>query len=270
MKPTLAAIMVYPIKSCAGLSMTASAVEPRGLKGDRRWMVVDAEGRFVTGRQAPLLVRVLVEDMDSDGLRLSAAGMPELGVRRPSGGRRFDAQIWDCTVSALDAGPAAAEWFSHYLDSPMRLLYADEQMQRGPEAEYSLPGDQLAFADGYPLLLLSRAAAEDLSARAGRELGWRRFRPNLLIEGVAAHAEDRWKKIRIGAVDFDLVKPCIRCVFTTIDPDTGMAESDGEPLASLKNYRRSAAGICFGQNLIARSAGAIYCGDHVEVIEQML
>ncbi len=270
MSPSLAAIVIYPLKSCAGVSLQSAAVEPRGLRGDRRWMLVDEGGRFITGRQAPSLVRVHAEVGAEDDLRLRAPGMPPLEVPRPDGGLRVDSEVWGSAVNAADAGSEAAEWFSRYLDRPARLLYADERMQRAPEAEYSLPGDQVAFADGYPLLLLSQAAADELSSRAGRELGWRRFRPNLVVEGVPAHAEDRWKQIRIGSVLFDVVKPCTRCVFTTIDPDSGAAESDGEPLRTLKDYRRGGGGISFGQNLIARSGGEVRCGDRVEVIEQML
>jgi uncharacterized protein len=270
MLPSLSTIVVYPLKSCAGMDLSSSPVEPRGLINDRRWMLVDEHNRFVTGRQSPSLVRVAAEVRGDGGLALNAPGMPALQVSRPDGSTRIETEVWGSTVCAAFAGQSAAEWFSRYLDRSVRLLYADEQMRRAPEAEYSLPGDQVAFADGYPLLLLSRAAADDLSMRVGRELGWRRFRPNLLIDGVPAHAEDRWKQIRIGAVLFDVVKPCTRCVFTTIDPDSGSAESDGEPLQTLKGYRRSPKGITFGQNLIARSGGVLHCGDRVEVIEQML
>ncbi|MEZ5468547.1 MAG: MOSC N-terminal beta barrel domain-containing protein [Lysobacterales bacterium] len=270
MSPSLAAIVIYPVKSCAGLALQSAVVEPRGLRHDRRWMLVDDSGRFITGRQSPSLVRVRAEVGDAGSLRLRAPGMLPLQVAEPDGSQRVDSEVWGSEVNAADAGAEAADWFSRYLGRTVRLLFADEQMRRAPEAEYSLPGDQVGFADGYPLLLLSSAAAELLSSRAGRELGWRRFRPNLVIDGVAAHAEDRWKQIRIGSVLFDVVKPCTRCVFTTIDPDSGAAESDGEPLRTLKDYRRGAGGIRFGQNLIARSAGEVQCGDRVEVIEQML
>jgi uncharacterized protein len=267
--PTLAALMVYPLKSGAGIERDVCEVEARGLQGDRRWMLVDEHMTFVTGRQLPALVQVRATLIEG-GLLLSAPGMPDLPVRDPDGSRRVATRVWGDPVDTADAGDAAADWFSSYLKRPLRLLHADAQMQRPVDPGYAQTGDQVAFADGYPALLLSRAAADELSQRAGRALGWRRFRPNLLVDGVPAHAEDRWRRIRIGTVEFDLVKPCTRCVFTTINPDTGVAEPDGEPLSTLKSYRRGSAGITFGQNLIARSAGRIRCGDRVEVIEQML
>ncbi|HWS26725.1 MAG TPA: MOSC domain-containing protein [Xanthomonadales bacterium] len=266
MYPRLAAICVYPVKSCAANELESAQVEPRGLTHDRRWMLVDDHGRFVTGRQLPRLVQVRATPQGHDRLRLEAPGMALIEIAAPADAQRIAATVWDSAVSAADAGPEAARWFSDYLGRPVRLVHADAAMQRPLDLSYGLPGDEVGFADGYPLLALSRAATDELSARAGRELGWRRFRPNLLIDGVPAHAEDAWRRVRIGMVEFDVVKPCVRCVFTTIDPDTGVAETDGEPLTTLKGYRRGAKGITFGQNLIARGAGAIRLGDPLEVL----
>lgn len=267
MNPVLANIVVYPVKSCAGNELAACEVEARGLQGDRRWMLCDDSGRFLTGRQLPAMVHVRASTDGAGGLLLSAPTMSDLTVAEPDGGARQQTEVWGSPVDAADAGDVAAGWFSQYLQQPVRLLFADQQMQRGLEPEYSQTGDEVGFADGYPLLLLSRAAADQLSSRAGRNLGWRRFRPNLLVDGVPAHAEDGWRRTRIGEVLFDVVKPCTRCVFTAIDPDSAIADVDGEPLRTLKSYRRGASGITFGQNLIARSVGTVRCGDPVEVIE---
>lgn len=266
MPAQLAAIVVYPVKSCAGNALETAQVEPRGLADDRRWMLVDEGGRFLTGRQLPRLVQVHAQPLAGDRLRLSAPGMEAIEVGVASGAARVDAAVWSSAVSAADAGSEAADWFSRYLGRRVRLVHADQAMQRPLEPAYSQPGDETAFADGYPLLLLSRAASAGLSTRAGRDLGWRRFRPNLLVDGVDAHAEDGWRRVRIGAVEFDVVKPCVRCVFTTIDPDSAAAEPDGEPLRTLKSYRRGPKGITFGQNLIARGSGAIRVGDPLEVL----
>lgn len=266
MTARLAAICVYPIKSCAANDLDSAQVEARGLMHDRRWMLVDANGRFLTGRQLPKLVLVRVRPLDGDRLVVQAPGMPTIEIAPAAGISRIAATVWDSSVSAADAGVEAADWFSRYLGQPVRLVHADAAMRRPLDQAYGLPGDEVGFADGYPLLLLSRAAADELSARANRELGWRRFRPNLLIDGVFAHAEDSWRRVRIGKLEFDVVKPCVRCVFTTIDPDSGVAEADGQPLTTLKGYRRGAKGITFGQNLIARGSGAIRVGDPVEVL----
>lgn len=265
MTAKLAAIAIYPVKSCAGIALEAACVEPRGLHNDRRWLLVDGDGRFVTGRELPALVRVLATPTAA-GLQLAAAGMPTLEIAIPATAPRSDVVIWNDQVNAVDAGDAAAAWFSTYSGRPLRLVHADPAMQRALDPKYSRPGDETAFADGYPLLLLSRAAASLLSERAGRDLGWRRFRPNLLVDGVGAHAEDGWKRVRVGSVEFDVVKPCVRCVFTRIDPDSGVAEADNEPLKTLKDYRRGANGITFGQNLIPRGAGVVRVGDVIEVL----
>lgn len=265
MTAQLAAIVVYPVKSCAGNALQMAEVEARGLAHDRRWMLVDADGRFLTGRQLPRLVRVQAQPLGEDRVRLSAPGMDAIEVGIDADAARIATRVWDSPVSAVDAGSAAADWFSAYLGRRVRLVHADARMRRPLDAGYSEPGDETAFADGFPLLLLSRAAADALSTRVGRDLGWRRFRPNLVVDGVPAHAEDRWRRVRIGALEFDVVKPCVRCVFTTIDPDSATAETDGEPLATLKGYRRGPQGITFGQNLIARGAGTIRVGDRVEV-----
>jgi uncharacterized protein YcbX len=266
MPAQLAAIVVYPVKSCAGNALESAQVQARGLADDRRWMLVDESGRFLTGRQLPRLVRVQAQPLAGDRLRLRAPGIDAIDVGVAEGAARVDATVWGSAVSAADAGDEAADWFGRYLGRRVRLVHADQAMRRSLEPDYSQPGDETAFADGYPLLLLSRAASDALAVRAGRDLGWRRFRPNLLVDGVDAHAEDEWRRVRIGTVEFDVVKPCVRCIFTTIDPDSAVAEPDGEPLTTLKSYRRGPGGITFGQNLIARGTGAIRVGDPVEVL----
>lgn len=262
MSARLAALACYPVKSCAGLALDAAEVGARGLAGDRAWMLVDPEGRFVTGRQEGQLVKVSARP-DPAGLELAAPGMPTLRIAVPDGCTRSTVTVWRDTVAAADAGDAAAEWFGRFLGRPVRLVHADAAMQRPVDPDYARPGDEVGFADGYPLLLLSGAAVDALSERIGRPVNWRRFRPNLLIEGVPAHAEDGWRRLRIGAVEFEVVKPCVRCVFTTVDPDSGERDPDGEPLKTLAAYRRGPKGITFGQNLIARGSGRIAVGDEV-------
>ncbi len=266
MSARLAVLACYPVKSCAGMALDAATVGARGLAGDRSWMLVDAEGRFVTGRQEGRLVQVSARP-GPDGLELAAPGMPTLRIRLPDGSARSTVTVWRDTVDAADAGDAAAEWFSHFLGRTVRLVHADAAMQRPVDPDHAQPGDEVGFADGYPVLLLSRAAVDELSDRVGRPMDWRRFRPNLLIEGVPAHAEDSWRRVRIGAVEFDVVKPCVRCVFTTVDPDSGERDGAGEPLRTLASYRRGPKGVTFGQNLIARGSGTIAVGDAVVVLD---
>lgn len=266
MSASLAGLWIYPLKSAAALPLSECAVEARGLQDDRRWMLVDADGRFITGRQIGALVRIQAQPQAS-GLRLRAPGQPELSVPVPSVlAPRRPSTVWSDTVAALDAGDAAAEWLSATLGQSCRLVYMDAAAQRPVDPKYAQPGDEVSFADGYPLLLISKAAIDLLSSRVGEAMHPLRFRPNLLIDAVPAHAEDQWRRIRIGAVEFEVVKPCVRCVFTTVDPDSGERHPGGEPLHSLKHYRRGPKGITFGQNLIARAPGTLRLGDPLEIL----
>jgi len=266
----LASIHIYPLKSCAPLALDAAQVQTRGLERDRRWMVVDAEDRFVTGRQVPrlTLIRALP---DNDALRLSAPDMPDLHVAPPPAeGARIASAVWGAPVRPLLAADAAHAWISTFLGVPSRLVYMDDACVRPVKAKYDgkygIDGDEVSFADAFPLLLISQASLDGLNARLKAPVPMLRFRPNLVIANTAAHAEDGWKRIRVGEVEFDLVKTCVRCVFTTVDFERGAFDLSGEPLRTLIQYRRSADGVTFGQNLIPRSAGTIRVGEPVEVI----
>jgi uncharacterized protein YcbX len=265
MTARIASLHCYPLKSGAGLSVAAAEVGPRGLRDDRRWILADANGRFVTGRQVPRLV-LLRASPQPDGLRLEFPGAAPLEVHRPAAtAERIDVSVWSDCVSAPVATVASA-WLRAQLERDLRLVYMDEAAQRPLRADHSQPGDVVSFADAFPLLLISEASLAGLNARMAQPVPMARFRPNLVVAETAAHAEDDWRRIRIGVLEFDVVKACTRCVFTTVDPATGNFDPGGEPLATLKQYRRTAAGVTFGQNLIPRSFGQISVGDRVEVL----
>jgi uncharacterized protein YcbX len=174
-------------------------------------------------------------------------------------------------VQALSATPEADAWLSDCLRRPLRLAYMGAEVRRAVDPAYAQPGDEVSFADGYPLLAISQAALDGLNARladAGRApVAMAQFRPNVVLADAAAHAEDGWTRVRIGDIDFDAVKPCARCVFTTVDPASGQRREDGEPLNILKDYRRTPGGITFGMNLIPRlgprARGTLRVGDAV-------
>lgn len=261
----LSGLYLYPIKSTAPLEVASAVVEPRGLRSDRRWMVVDAGGRFLTGRQLPRLTLVRAQPAP-DGLLLQAPGMPSLQVAVPAVDAAVAVTVWKSEVAARPAGAAADAWLSEFLQQTARLVHMDAGVTRLMTDKYSQPGDEVSFADGFPLLLISRAALDGLNARLAKPVSMLQFRPNLVVDGVPAHAEDGWKRIRISGVEFDVAKPCTRCVFTTVDPVRGERDPGGEPLKTLIGYRRSGDGVTFGQNLIPRSVGAIHTGDAVEVL----
>jgi uncharacterized protein YcbX len=263
----LSALFVYPVKSCGALAPSSTQVEARGLADDRRWMIVDLDGRFITGRQLPRLVLLRATPV-SGGLTLVAPDMTPLAVVEPTtdAPRRF-VTVWKDTLDAVDAGDIAAAWLTNFLDRDVRLVFMDARSHRPVSPTHTQPGDEVSFADAYPLLLISQASLDGLNRRLSNALPMQRFRPNLVVTGdIAPHAEDSWRRLRIGGIEFDAVKPCTRCVFTTVDPLRGDFDSSGEPLKTLKTYRRSAEGITFGMTLIARGTGSIHIGDAVTVL----
>ena len=267
---TLASLHIYPVKSCAQITLDSAQVQKRGLEHDRRWMVVDENGRFLTGRELPRLVLVLAEP-HACGITLRAPQMVTLEVAKPAAqATRLNVTVWKSTLSAQLADAAAHTWLSIFLDRPCRLVFMDETCTRAVSMDYGQAGDEVSFADGYPLLLISQAALDNLNTRLPHPVTMQRFRPNLVVTGCTAHAEDQWMRIRIGTVVFELVKPCTRCVFTTVDPVQGERSADGEPLRTLIGYRRSTRGVTFGQNLIARGTGVIRAGDKIEVLQYRL
>lgn len=266
MRPTLSALYVYPVKSCAALTPATARVERRGLADDRRWLVVDANGQFVTGRLYSRMPLIRATPLPQ-GLRLEAPDMPPIDIAMPAAdAARRRVTVWRSSVDAQSADAAGAAWLSRYLGADLSLVYMDEAARRGVNPDYGQPGDEVSFADGYPQLLISSAALDALNARLGTPVEMLRFRPNLVVSGTEPHAEDGWKRVRIGPVEFDVVKPCTRCVFTTVDPQRGERAANGEPLKTLTTYRRTPDGVTFGQNLIARGSGTIAVGDAVEVI----
>lgn len=262
----LSALFVYPVKSCAPLAQDQAMVEARGLRHDRRWMVVDPDGAFVTGRQCPRLVLLQALPLPQ-GLRLQAPGLPALEVPAPAAdGPVLPVQVWKSQVQALAAGARADAWLSRFLQRPVRLVHMDAQVHRAMTSSHAA-GQEVSFADGFPMLLVSQAALEALNARLATPVPMQRFRPNLVVDATAAHAEDGWRRVRIGAVEFEVAKPCTRCVFTTVDHLRGERDPAGEPLRTLIGYRRGPDGVSFGQNLIPCGTGTLRQGDPVQVLD---
>lgn len=258
---------IYPIKSTRRIALDASEVVAAGLPWDRRWMLVDGDGRFITARQNPRLA--LVEtSFEGDHLRVSAAGFETLSLAlAAAGGERINVTVWRDSLSAPRVSAQADAWFSRYLGFDCALVRMNDDMVRPVNPDYGRAGDRVSFADGFPLLVIGEASLADLNTRLARPVSMRRFRPNLVVAGGEAYAEDRWRRIRVGEVEFEGVKPCSRCVFTTIDPDTGEKDPELEPLRTLGTYRRRDNAVFFGRNLIPRRTGTLRVGDPVEVLE---
>jgi uncharacterized protein YcbX len=268
MTATISELNIYPVKSCRGIALQSARLAETGFADDRHWMMVRPNGRFVTQRELPRLALIGVDTSDHT-LQLSAPGMAPLSVAREMPGTSMPVVVWKFSGGGIDCGDAAADWCSQYLETPLRLVRFDTRQPRlcSPEWTRGTPA-HTEFADGYPILVLSRASLAELNSRLPKELPMARFRPNLVIDGVEAYAEDRIHELCSDEVALRIVKPCTRCSITTTDQERGALDGS-EPLATLKTYRfdRELGGVCFGQNaIVVRGAGArLRVGQPLEV-----
>ncbi|GAB3676045.1 MOSC domain-containing protein [Salinisphaera aquimarina] len=261
--PTLSAIYRYPIKSTAGEALATAIVTDEGLLRDRRFMVVTPDGSFVTARRHPALQRVTAR-FDGEYLYLVCDDQPAITQARQAFGEQpFETGVWADDFPALTTTFALDAWFSRIVGEPVHLLWLGERSARYRESI----GTRVSFADGYPLLLTNTASLADVNARTDGSHVMAQFRPNVVVDGPGAFAEDEWRRIRIGDVIFRVAKPCARCVMITVDPERGERRDDGEPLRTLTRYRKRGKDILFGQNLIAENSGSLTLGDTVEVLE---
>ncbi len=259
----------YPVKSLGGQALSQTLIAPRGLAGDRCWMVVTPDGRFLTRRELPAMARVAV-DWTAQAIVLSQAGHADLIVPVPVDAPPVPVRVWGDSVTAHDAGDAAADWLSARLGQAVRLVHLPDGVVRPVNAAYGRAGDQVGFADAFPLLITVVESLDAVNRQLARPISMARFRPNLVLAGAAAFAEDGWQALLIGAVRLRVVKPCTRCVITTQDPDSGAVDDPGEPLRTLRAMGRVMPGDArrepvFGQNAIADGTGTIALGDRVEV-----
>ena len=272
--PRIATLGIHPIKSLRGLEPEKWWFGPSGPDLDRRWMLVDPDRRFLSLREVPGLARFHPEIVDEvpvgahEGaplprLRIRHAG-ETLEVRPRVEDSGEEAVLWGSNRAVTDEGDLAAVWFSQRLDQPVRLVRhrPDRDPWRQPEPEAD--GATTGLADGYPVLVVSRAT---IQAAVGPTHSARRFRPNLLIDGASAGAEDGWLRIRVGEVEMDLVKPCVRCVATTVDPESGR-RTGTEPLSTLARTRRWHDRPVLGWNTLVRRPGWIRVGDPIEVLQE--
>jgi uncharacterized protein YcbX len=254
----LAALNVYPVKSCRGIALQSAQVAETGLADDRHWMLVRPNGRFVTQRELPRLALISTA-VTSDLLQLGAPGMPPLSVPRDVSGTSLAIVVWKFSGGGIDCGDTAAAWCTQYLETPLRLVRFDVRQPRVCNPEWTRGTRAVTeFSDGYPVLVISRASLAELNSRLPKELPMARFRPNVVIDDVAAYDEDRIHELATDEVTLRIVKPCTRCSITTTDQERGALDGV-EPLATLKKYRfdRELGGVCFGQNaIVVRGAGA--------------
>ncbi|MEU7042079.1 MOSC N-terminal beta barrel domain-containing protein [Streptomyces varsoviensis] len=271
--PVLNAVHVYPVKSVAGFAPGEAAVEPWGLAGDRRWVLTEPDGKMITQRQQPRLALASARPLPGGGVRLTAPGGEPLDVAVPDEICTVTVQIFRDKVEAVPADAAADAWASDFLGVEARLRYLDAPQHRRPiKPEYARPGETVSFADAFPLLLTTAASLDALNSLIAQgdhadegPLPMNRFRPSVVIDGVAPWAEDDWRRVRIGEVAFRVAQPCARCVITTTDQRT--AERGKEPLRTLARHHRVGDQLVFGQNLVPETTGTLRVGDAFEVLE---
>ena len=270
----LSALFIHPVKSLRGCAVESVVIDRLGLAGDRRFLVVDRRGRFLTQRQLPRMALVTT-GLDDRELTLEASGHGMIRVARAGrhGEARVKVSVWSSEgLTAEDCGDESARWLSEFLATPCRLVRAGDDFRRPVrKAPDGLGGAELGFADAFPGLLVSEASLADLNdrlrERGGDPVPMDRFRPNLVVAGAAPYSEDTWQQVRIGRHLFRCAGPCARCVVTTTDQAT--AERGPEPLRTLASYRRDLRqpeDVNFGQNVIAEDdSGLLKVGDPVSV-----
>lgn len=264
---TLGAINVYPVKSAGGVPQRSWDIDGFGLRYDRRWMVVNADGDFLSQRIHPKLALVRPELRDGT-LVLRAPPLPELAIpTAPDGAESIRVTVWGGETLGTLVSAAADEWFGTLVGHGCRFVFMRDETVRPVRTDYAFDGERTSFTDGFPFLLITEGSLADLNRRLPSPLPMNRFRPNLVVTGAEPFAEDGWRRIRIGPVTFRVAKPCPRCVMTTVDQTLGIPTST-EPLRTLATFRRNAEGqVEFGQNLLHAGTGRIEVGMPVELLD---
>lgn len=265
---TISALYIYPIKSLGGIPVRTAMLTDRGFAYDRCWMLVDQDNNFLTAREHPEMALIKTELLQ-DGLlvRHISRDFGTYQVPLQPSGDRCTVKVWEDTCEAQYVNKEADSWFSRALDIPCRLVYMPESTRRKVDPDYAHGNEITSFSDGFPLLLIGQASLDDLNSRMSIPLPMERFRPNIVFTGGAPFQEDEMKVFRIADTSFYGVKPCARCVMTTIDTATG--EKGKEPLRTLSQYRLRGNKVLFGQNLLFDSASntpAISVGDAITLL----
>ncbi len=251
----LSKIFIYPIKSLRGIEVTEWTADSKGLVYDRRWMLVDADNQFLSQRKLPRMALISTA-LTATHLLVSAPEMPDLAI--PLAEHSEDqllAEIWHDHCFTYMVSEAANLWFSSFLEVPSKLVYQPDNCIRQVDQDYAHPADETSLSDGFPFLLVSENSLRALNSKLAEPVTMARFRPNLVVSGCEAFAEDTWREITIGTIQFRLPKPCSRCSVPNVDPWT--ATTGKEPIQTLNSFRKWQNKIYFGQNAIHNAAGTL-------------
>lgn len=258
------AAFVYPIKSMRAVEVSALQLDERGIVGDRRWMVVDAQGKFISQRTVPALAR-LQPSLMSGGVRIDD-GANVIAVPWPeSGGMRRSVTVWQHQLDALDGGDEVASWLTGRLHVECRLVAFPHDAHRAVNPQYAASA-QTTFTDGYPMLWVNEASLDALNESLPAPLPMNRFRPNVVVRDSAAWKEDGWNKLHADGLVYEAVKPCARCAVITVDQTTAEKPQGSAPLSSLvQTHSLPEYGPVFGMNVVPRGVGVLHVGAAVRV-----
>jgi uncharacterized protein YcbX len=266
----LSEIWIYPVKSLGGIRLHQSNVTHRGLEHDRRWMLVDDKGMFLSQRENPELALFQTE-IEGDSLIISHREKTTEKVKAAlnptpnTDADNIETVVWDDSVAAYEVDKTVSNWFSKILGYSVRLVYMPEESHRKVDPDYAVTEDDInSFSDGFPFLIIGQSSLDDLNSRLKEPVPMKRFRPNFVFIGGEAYEEEVWREFTIGNLPFYGVKPCGRCVMTTVDPEKGIVAGK-EPLLTLSKYKKVGNNVIFGQNVIAKQEGSISVGDVVAV-----
>ncbi|WP_418264808.1 MOSC domain-containing protein [Flavobacterium faecale] len=264
-------IWVYPIKSLSGISLKQSQVTSRGLELDRRWMLVDDSGIFITQREYPQLALFQVQIIDGFLLVTHSNFIGErvkISLSQKNDNSRVKVVVWEDEVEAILVDEGISNWFSKILGFSVRLVYMPEESHRKVDSKYAVSvGDITSFSDGFPFLIIGQTSLNDLNSRLDNPISIKRFRPNFVFTGGKAYEEESWKEFHIGSLIFYGVKPSGRCVITTVNPELGQFAGK-EPLLTLSKYKKVEKKVIFGQNVIAKNQGILEIGQEIFVVRK--
>ena len=260
-------LYIYPVKSLAGIQLNSSNLSPFGLNYDRRWMIVDDKGLFVSQREHSKMATIKTAIID--GQLMLSNNQDQIAVPNSDKNDQITVTVWKDTVMASHVCEKVDKWLSDKLNISCRLVYMHNQVQRQIDEDFAAPNQYVSFADGFPLLVISQASIDDLNSRLDTFVSVDRFRPNMIVSGTTAFAEDHWQDLSINNIDFKAVKPCSRCIMPSINQQTGV-QDQVKMLSTLNKYRKFDKKIKFGQNLIFKDANlidkqTIACGDEIKL-----
>ncbi len=259
---TVGELWIYPVKSLRGIAVETAYLEERGLRDDRRMMLVHTDGRFISQREHAGLALIDVAS-SREGWTISSAGHGEVSIDRQAELEALEVTVWKNTLTARRVSHAADNWLSKVAGFPVQLVRMSAESHRPLNPDFAREGEEVSFADGFPVLVISRSSLDNLNSKLDAPIEMRRFRPNLVIHGASPHEEDGWPEIQIGEARLRSTKRCGRCVVTTIDPETGIAGQ--EPLRTLAAYRKNGQSVDFGMNYATVANSEIRIGDTVEI-----